>query len=155
MCVLQKLATSQKFTRRSPLAWGLPTLRNVVCFCIPVPPPHDYQYAIEQHILEENVEKCCSKGLGSTLPREAAVFKLHTIILSSDHLHPSSVLPQKNTEIIIYNKYMETTFANISRDNYATFYFLLASTLQQPSWQTFPQDPSPFCSIIIFGQPTL
>ena len=49
---------------------------------------------------------------------------------------------------------MQTTFAHVSPDNCATFYFLLASTLRQPSSQTFPQDPSPSCSSLTFRQPS-
>jgi len=52
------------------------TWRNVACFRIPAPPPHDCQYVTEQYILGENVEKCCSKGLGSTLLSEAAAYCL-------------------------------------------------------------------------------
>jgi len=120
-------------------------LRNVACFCIPAPPPHDCQYATEQYILGENAEKCCSKRLRSTLPSEAAAFKLLAIISSSDHLHPLSVSPQKDPAFIDCDKYMQTTFAYISHDNCATFYFLLPSTLQQSSSQTFSQDPSSSC----------
>ena len=69
----EKLATLQNSPRRSLIDLGLPTLRNVA-FRIPAPPPHDCQYTTEQYILRENVEKCCSIGLGSTLPSKAGAF---------------------------------------------------------------------------------
>jgi len=160
----EKLATLQNSPRRSLIDLGLPTLRNVA-FRIPAPPPHDCQYTTEQYILKENVEKCCSIGLGSTLPSKAgafprwASFRALTIYIPRlsrlkeylRRLQPARVRPGQQVQHPTSTQRTPRIFYSHptlpSQDSSPSYFNL---TFGRPSSQTFPQDISPSCSSLTF-----
>jgi len=146
------LATNVRTVKASHLAkfsskvlpWlGCADVEKRCLLLYPAPPPHDCQYTTEQYILGENVEKCCSQGLGSTLTSKAAAFSLLAMCLVLAN-YPRRLQPAlRQTRITSTTSYFNPTrptyFLLASNPSFPRLFpFLLQFDLTRPSSQTFP-----------------